>query len=127
MWRRRAGHIREFERQLTDEGTTIVKVFLHVSKDEQRKRLQERLDDPEKRWKFRRGDLDDRARWDEFQAAYEDALTETSTEWAPWYVVPADRNWVKALAASRLLVDALERLDPQLPDPEPGIETLVVA
>ena len=73
------------------------------------------------------GDLDDRARWEEFQTAYEDALTETSTDWAPWYVVPADRNWVKALAASRLLVDALERLDPQLPDPEPGIETLVVA
>ena len=126
VWQRRAGHIREFERQLTDEGTTIVKVFLHVSKDEQRARLQERVEDPEKRWKFRRGDLDDRARWDDFIAAYEQALTETSTAWAPWYVVPADRNWVKALATGRLLVDALERLDPQLPEPEPGIDSLVV-
>jgi PPK2 family polyphosphate:nucleotide phosphotransferase len=125
-WRRRAGHIREFERQLTDEGTTIVKVFLNVSKDEQRRRLQERIDDPEKRWKFRKGDLEDRARWDEFVAAYEEAVTETSTEWAPWYVVPADRNWVKALAVAELLVETLERLDPRFPPAEEGIEGLVV-
>jgi PPK2 family polyphosphate:nucleotide phosphotransferase len=126
VWRRRPGHIREWERMLADEGTTLVKVFLNVSKEEQRRRLQERLEDPEKRWKFRRGDLDDRARWADFVAAYEDAITATSTEWAPWWVVPADRNWVKALAVARLLVDTLERLDPQLPDPEPGLEGLVV-
>ena len=112
---------------LTDEGTTLVKVFLNVSKEEQRRRLQERIDDPEKRWKFRREDLEVRERFDEYVAAYEEALTETSTESAPWHVVPADRNWVKALAVAQLLVDALERIDPQLPPAEPGIEKLVVA
>jgi PPK2 family polyphosphate:nucleotide phosphotransferase len=127
VWRRRPGHIREWERMLTDEGTTIVKVFLNVSKEEQRERLQERIDNPEKRWKFRRDDLEVRQRFDEYVAAYEEALTETSTAWAPWYVVPADRNWVKAVASARLVVDALERIAPQLPPPEPGIEGLVVA
>ena len=126
VWRRRPGHIREFERMLTDEGTTIVKVFLHVSKEEQRKRLQERIDDPEKRWKFKLEDLEARARFDDYVAAYEDALTETSTEWAPWHVVPADRNWLKSLVVAQLLVETLERMDPRLPDPEPGIEGLVV-
>jgi PPK2 family polyphosphate:nucleotide phosphotransferase len=126
VWRRRAGHICEWERMLTDEGTTIVKVFLNVSKEEQRNRLQERIDDPEKRWKFRRDDLEVRKRFDDYVAAYEEALTETSTESAPWYVVPADRNWVKSVAVAQLLVDALERIDPQLPDPEPGIENLRV-
>ena len=126
VWRRRPGHIREWERMLTDEGTTIVKVFLNVSKEEQRERLQERIDNAEKRWKFRRDDLDVRRRYDEYVAAYEEAITETSTAWAPWYVVPADRNWVKAVASARLVVDALERIDPQLPPPEPGIEGLVV-
>ena len=126
VWRRRTDHIREWERMLADEGTAIVKVFLHVSRDEQRERLQERIDDPEKRWKFRRSDLDVRERFDEYVEAYEEALTETSTAWAPWHVVPADRNWVKATAVAQLLVDELERMDPQLPPAEPGIESLVV-
>ena len=126
VWRRRTGHIREWERMLTDEGTTIVKAFLHVSTDEQRKRLQERIDDPEKRWKFRREDLEARERFDEYVAAYEEALTETSTEWAPWHVVPADRNWLKALVVASLLVEALERMDPQLPAPDPAIDGLIV-
>jgi PPK2 family polyphosphate:nucleotide phosphotransferase len=126
VWRRRPGHIRDWERMLTDEGTTIVKVFLNVSNEEQRKRLQERIDDPEKRWKFRREDLGVRRRFDEYVQAYEELLTETSTEWAPWNVVPADRNWVKAFGVAQLLVDELERLDPQPPEPEPGIEGLVV-
>ena len=112
---------------LTDEGTTIVKVFLNVSKEEQRKRFQERIDDPEKRWKFRHEDLDVRKRFDEYLGAYEEAITETSTEWAPWYVVPADRNWVKATAVAELLVAALERIDPKLPEPEEGLEGLVVS
>jgi len=100
-----------------DEGTSVVKVFLHESKEEQRQRLQERLDDPEKRWKFRAGDLDDRALWDDFEAAYEDAIRATSTEDAPWYVVPADHNWSRNLCVAEILVDALERLDPKLPEP----------
>jgi PPK2 family polyphosphate:nucleotide phosphotransferase len=126
VWRRRSAHLREWERMLTDEGTTIVKVFLNVSKVEQRKRLQERIENPEKRWKFRREDLEAHRRYDEWVAAYEDAVSETSTEWAPWHVVPADRNWVKAVAVAQLLVAELERMDPQLPAPEPGIERLVV-
>jgi PPK2 family polyphosphate:nucleotide phosphotransferase len=127
VWKRRFGHIRGFERSLADEGTAIVKVFLHLSRDEQRKRLQERLDNPEKRWKFRLGDLDDRKLWDEYTEAYEDALRETSTEWAPWYVVPADHNWVRNLAVSEILLATLERLDPQFPPADPGLEGVVVS
>ncbi len=126
VWRRRYEQIRSFERMLADEGTAVLKVFLHVSRDEQRARLQERLDDPEKRWKFRAGDLDDRKLWDDYQEAYEEALRETSTDWAPWYVVPADHNWVRNLAVAELLVHELERLDPQLPEPDPGLEDATV-
>lgn len=123
---RRFEHIREFERMLTDEGTTMVKVFLHISKDEQRARLQARIDDPRKNWKFRRGDLDGRAKWDEIQRRYGEAITATSTEWAPWYVVPGDHKWVRDLAVASILVETLERLDPRIPEPEPGLEGLVI-
>ncbi len=126
VWRRRSGHVNDWERMLADEGTTLVKVFLNVSKDEQRARLQERVDDPEKRWKFRHGDLAVRELFDEYLAAYEEAITQTSTAWAPWHVVPADRNWVKATAVALLLVDALERIDPQLPAAEEGVEGITV-
>ncbi len=119
VWRRRPHHINEWERVLVDEGASIVKVFLHVSKDEQLRRFKERLENPEKAWKFRKADLDVHERYDEYMAAYEDAIAETSTEWAPWHVVPADHNWVKALAVAELLVAELERTDPQLPEPDP--------
>jgi PPK2 family polyphosphate:nucleotide phosphotransferase len=125
-WRRRYEHIRNFERMLTDEGTTIVKFFLNVSNAEQRERLQDRIDDPMERWKFRSGDLDDRAMWPEFMEAYTDAISETSTKNAPWYVIPADRKWVRNLAVSTVMVNVLESLDLRLPDPEPGIEALTV-
>ena len=127
VWKQRPRHIREFERMLGDEGTTLVKVFLHLSRDEQRVRLQDRLDNPEKKWKFELGDLEDRAHWDEYMAAYEEAISETSTEWAPWYVVPADRNWVRNLAVAELLVHALERLEPQLPKPDPTLSGLRIS
>jgi len=126
VWARRYEHIRAFERMLTDEGTTVLKVFLNVSREEQRERFQQRIDDPVKRWKFRRDDLAVRERFDDWIAAWEDALTETSTDHAPWYVVPADRNWVKALAVAELVATTLQRLDPELPDPDPGIEGLRV-
>lgn len=113
--RKRFRHINEFERMLVDEGTTVVKCFLHLSRAEQRARLQARLDDPEKRWKFRLGDLEDRARWDEFQVAYEEALHETSTEWAPWHVVPADRKWQRNLVVAQILAATLKAMDPQIP------------
>jgi PPK2 family polyphosphate:nucleotide phosphotransferase len=126
VWRRRYEHIRSFERMLVDEGTAIVKVFLHVSRDEQRKRLQERIDDPEKRWKLQLSDLDDRKLWDRFTKAYEDVIRETSTGWAPWHVVPADHNWVRNLAVAELLVETLERLDPQLPSADPALDGIEI-
>ena len=121
QWRQRYHHIAEFERLLADEGTRVVKIFLHISKEEQRERLQARIDDPNKNWKFRAGDLEDRARWDGVMAAYEDAITKTSTDWAPWYVVPGDRKWVRDVAVSTLLVETLEDMDPQYPPPEAGL------
>jgi PPK2 family polyphosphate:nucleotide phosphotransferase len=124
VWSRRPGHICEFERLLTDEGTTIVKVFLHVSKEEQAVRFRERIADPEKQWKFRKADLDVHAQYDAYMDAYEETITATSTEWAPWHVVPADRNWVKATAVATLLVHTLEKLDPKFPSAEAGIESL---
>jgi PPK2 family polyphosphate:nucleotide phosphotransferase len=126
VWMRRPRDVNAFERTLVDEGTTIVKVFLNVSNEEQAERLQERLDDPEKRWKFRKSDLETRKQFEQYVAAYDEAITATSKQWAPWHVVPADRNWVKSLAVATLLVDALERMDPKLPDPEPGIEGLKI-
>jgi PPK2 family polyphosphate:nucleotide phosphotransferase len=119
-------HIREFERMLVDEGTTVVKVFLHISRDEQRARLQARLDDPNKRWKFRVTDLDVRAQWDGYQAAYERALTETSTEHAPWWVVPADHKWVRDVAVAQLLLTTLRALDPRFPPTDPALDDVVV-
>jgi PPK2 family polyphosphate:nucleotide phosphotransferase len=123
---RRYRHIREFERMLTDEGTTVVKVFLHISKEEQRARLQSRIDDPAKNWKFHKADLEVRAQWDVYQAQYEDVISATATEWAPWYVVPSDHKWVRDVAVAQILVDVFERLDPRIPEPEPGLEGLVV-
>ena len=126
VWRRRPAHIRAWEEMLSDEGTSIVKVFLNVSREEQRLRFQERIDNPSKRWKFRTGDLDVRERFADYVAAWEDVISETSTDRAPWYVVPADRNWVKSTAVATLVVDLLERLDPQVPQAEPGLEGLVI-
>jgi len=126
VWKRRYEHIRNFEQLLTDEGTTVVKVFLNVSKDEQARRFQERLDDPEKRWKFRHGDLEDRALWPEFQSAYEDAIEETSTKACPWYVVPADSNSRRNMAVAEILRTTLERLDPAIPAAEAGLDGVKV-
>ena len=127
VWRKRYAHIRQFEQLLVDEGTTIVKLFLHISAEEQRERLQDRIDSPDERWKFRLGDLEDRKLWPDYMRAYRDALARTSTADAPWYVVPGDRKWVRNLTVARILRHTLERLDPQYPKPEPGIEGLVVA
>jgi PPK2 family polyphosphate:nucleotide phosphotransferase len=123
---RRPAQVRAFERMLSEEGTTVLKVFLHVSRDEQRDRLQARLDDPEKAWKFRVGDLDDRKLWDDYHRLYEHVLTETSTEWAPWHVVPGDHKWVRNIAVASLIVEALERMDPKLPPEDPALRGLRV-
>lgn len=126
VWRRRYDHINDFERLLADEGTTIVKCFLHVSRAEQAERLQERIDRPEKRWKFRRGDLAERELWDDYMAAYEEAISRTSTEHAPWYVVPADRKWYRNLVVSQILLDTIGALPLEWPTPEEGIEDIRV-
>jgi PPK2 family polyphosphate:nucleotide phosphotransferase len=116
VWRRRYRHICEFERMLADEGTTIVKILLHISRKEQGERLRARLEDPTKQWKFRPEDVADRSRFGDIQAAYEDAITKTSTRWAPWYVVPADRRWVRNAAVTRLLLETLRGMRPRYPD-----------
>lgn len=126
-WEKRYRHIRELERLLVDEGTHIVKINLHISKEEQRERLQARVDDPNKRWKFRAGDLDDRTLWPQFMKAYEVAFNETSTESAPWFVVPANRKWVRDLAVARIVHDALTTMNPQLPADDPTVVGTVVA
>ncbi len=121
---RRYREINEFERKVVESGTTIVKLCLHISAKEQGKRLLARLDDPEKRWKFNPGDLDDRDRWNEFQAAYATAVARCSTEWAPWYVVPADRKWYRNVAVTDILVDTLREMDPRYPEPDLDIPAL---
>ena len=124
--RRRYRHLRDFEQMLGDEGTTVVKVFLHISRGEQRRRLQARLDDPTKRWKFRLDDLEARKQWDAYQSAYEEAITETSTDAAPWWVVPSDRKSVRDVAVATLLLETFRRLDPQFPPADPSLDGVIV-
>ncbi|MCC6882328.1 MAG: polyphosphate kinase 2 family protein [Verrucomicrobiales bacterium] len=125
-WSKRFDHIRCFEQMLVDEGTTIVKFFLHISKEEQKERLQTRLDDPEKRWKFNPADLEDRARWSDYQRAYEEVLSRTSTDAAPWYVIPANRKWYRNLVISRILIDTMTGLKMEFPKPDFDHKKIIV-
>jgi len=125
-WRRRYRHIAEFEQMLVDEGTTILKFFLHISPEEQATRLQERLDDPAKRWKFNASDLIARERWNDYMAAYEEAIAATSTAEAPWHVVPADKNWYRNLVVADTVVATLESLDLRFPDPPDDLGDVVI-
>ena len=125
VWRKRYDQINEFERMLAEEGTTILKFFLHISSDEQRERLQARLEDPTKRWKFEHGDLEERKRWPDYMRAYQEAIERTSTSNAPWHIVPADRKWVRDWIISGLIIDALEKLKMKYPDP-PDVEGVTV-
>ena len=126
VWSRRYDHIANFEQLLADEGTTIVKVMLHISKEEQRERLQDRLDKPNKNWKFDEGDLVHREKWDDYMAAFEDALERTSTDDAPWYVVPANRKWYRNLAISEILVQTLEGLNMSFPAAPENITEMMI-
>ncbi|WP_354702116.1 Polyphosphate:AMP/ADP phosphotransferase [Paraconexibacter sp. AEG42_29] len=126
VWRARYRRIRAFEELLHGEGTEIVKIMLHISRDEQRERLQERIDDPAKRWKFNEADLAERRHWDDYQAAFTDAIAATSTTAAPWYVIPGDRNWYRNWAVLTVLVETLERMDPQFPPAPDGVEGLKI-
>jgi PPK2 family polyphosphate:nucleotide phosphotransferase len=126
IWRRRFKHIRDFERILADEGATILKFFLHIDLDEQKERFQARLDTPHKRWKFRLRDLEERKLWDSYLAAYEEAISKTSTNWAPWYIIPANRKWYRNLVISRIIVDTLENLKMTYPEPEEDLDGVVI-
>jgi PPK2 family polyphosphate:nucleotide phosphotransferase len=127
VWRARYDHINAFEALLAgDASTRVVKLFLHISREEQAERLQKRLDDPRKRWKFNRADLDERKRWDDYMAAYEEAIARTSTERAPWYVVPADHKWFRNWAVSRIVIEALQDMDPRYPEPAEDLDGLRV-
>jgi polyphosphate kinase 2 (PPK2 family) len=126
VWEKRYEHIVAFEKLLVDEGTTILKFFLHISKEEQKERLQARLDTPEKQWKFSVGDLKERALWDDYIKAYEAVLSRTSMDYAPWYIVPADRKWYRNLVIGTIITKKLESLDMVFPEPEDDIENVVI-
>ena len=119
---RRYGEIRDFERRLVDDGTRVIKVMLHISPDEQKERLQERLDRADKHWKYNPGDVDERMLWPQYMEAYERAIAETDADHAPWFVVPADRKWFARLAAQHLLLGELRALDPQWPEADFDVE-----
>src|SRR5262249_7956324 len=118
----RFAQINAFEEMLTANGTAILKFFLHISKEEQKERLEERVNDPEKRWKFNLGDLEERERWDDYRRAFEDMLPATSTKRAPWYVVPANRKWYRNVVIAELVVDALESMKLPTPAPAKGVD-----
>jgi len=126
VWKARYKQINEFERMLTETGTTIIKFFLHISKKEQAKRLKARIEDKKKNWKFSSADLAERKLWSEYQDAYEDALRECSTEWAPWTVVPADVKWARDEMVARVMVEKLETLDLRYPKPQKDLDLVVV-
>ena len=126
VWEERYDQINAFESILAANGTRIVKFYLHISRDEQRERFQKRLDNPEKHWKWSSGDLDTRARWDDFRAAYTDALARCSTDDAPWYVIPADRKWYRDLAVAEILAETARDMDPQWPEAEEDLSGIVI-
>jgi PPK2 family polyphosphate:nucleotide phosphotransferase len=126
IWKKRFDQINEFERMLAESGTTILKFYLHIDKDEQKERLQARLDDPTKRWKFRLGDLDERKRWDDYMEAFEDVLSKTSTDYAPWHIIPANRKWYRDLVISSILVETLEDLKMKYPESEENLDGVVI-
>ena len=126
VWLERFEQINAFEKLLTDNGVTIVKFFLMITKDEQKRRLESRLQDPDKNWKFTPADLAERKWWGDYFKAFEDALTKCSTPWAPWYVIPANKKWFRNLAVSQILVETLEEMDPRFPKPAFDPAKLVV-
>ena len=126
IWRERYEQINTFERNLSLEGITVLKFFLHISKDEQKRRLQRRLDNPNKRWKFSSADIKERALWDAYQRAFEDALSRCSTEHAPWYMVPANKKWYRNLVVARTIANTLGAMDPQYPPAEEGLDRIMI-
>jgi PPK2 family polyphosphate:nucleotide phosphotransferase len=126
IWQARYEHINHFERLLADSGVSILKFYLHISKEEQKKRFQERLDDPAKHWKFSIGDLPVREQWDEYMSAYEDAISNCNSDYAPWHIIPANRKWVRNYFVTKAIVEALEALPLEYPPSEEGLENVVI-
>ncbi|MEQ8677486.1 MAG: polyphosphate kinase 2 family protein [Aggregatilineales bacterium] len=126
VWKPRYDHINNFEKLLADSGTRILKFFLHISKEEQKERFQDRLDRPDKQWKFSMGDLPVREQWDTYMEAYEDVLTKCNTKYAPWHIVPADRKWYRNLVISQKIVETMESMDLRYPPPEEGLDKVVI-
>lgn len=126
IWKARFGQINAFEELLVANHTRVLKFFLHISRDEQKERLQSRLDDPEKRWKFNTSDLGDRERWDDFQIAFADAIEKCSTKDAPWHIIPSDHKWFRNVTIAKTVADTLEAMNPKFPEPENGLEHLVI-
>lgn len=127
VWRPRYDQINRFERNLVEDGTTVLKFFLHLSREEQRQRLLARLEDPTKYWKFSARDLEERKLWDAYTAAYEEVLERTSTDLAPWYIVPADKKYLRDLLVAEVVTEALQRMDPKYPGAPEGLEQFKVA
>jgi PPK2 family polyphosphate:nucleotide phosphotransferase len=125
-WRKNYEHINNWEQLLFDNDTMILKIMLNISKEEQKARLQERLDNPERHWKFSSADLKERKKWDDYQAAFQECLTKTSTDDAPWYCIPADRKWYRNYVISTLVRETLESVDMKWPEPEPGLDKVVI-
>ncbi len=126
VWGQRYEQINNFEKMLADTGTTILKFFLHISKEEQKRRFEARLRDPTKNWKFSMGDVEERAYWDDYMRAFEDALSKCSTPWAPWYIIPADHKWYRNLVVSQIIVETLEKLDMRYPPSLPDADKIVI-
>jgi PPK2 family polyphosphate:nucleotide phosphotransferase len=126
VWRKRYHTINEFEQMLTFSNITVIKFFLHISKDEQKRRLESRLENPDKRWKFSSADIQERRLWDDYQVAFEEAISNCSTDYAPWYVVPANKKWYRNLVIARTIADTLEAMNPQYPPAEEGLENIVI-
>jgi len=126
VWKARFEQINRFEQMLAQEGTTIIKFYLHIDMDEQKQRLQDRLNDPTKHWKFNVGDLGERKLWDNYLQAYEDVLNKTSTEWAPWVIVPANAKWYRDLVIAEIMVDTLKGLGMEYPQPKEDLSNIVI-
>jgi PPK2 family polyphosphate:nucleotide phosphotransferase len=126
VWKPRYEAINQFEHALTLAGVTVLKFYLHISKDEQKRRLESRLADPDKRWKFSTNDLKERAYWDDYMAAFEDAINQCTTAHCPWYVIPANKKWYRNLVLARTIADTLEAMNPKFPPAEKGLENVSV-
>jgi PPK2 family polyphosphate:nucleotide phosphotransferase len=126
VWSRRYEEINRFETILHENNVTTLKFCLHISKDEQKKRLLERVDDPNKQWKLSQADFNERLFWDSYQKAYEDALTKCTTPRAPWYIIPADKKWFRNLAVSHIIAETLEEMHPQFPEPSIDVKKLKI-